>query len=191
VELPRSPPPWHALDVLKKFLGALGLREELEGSLEWPSSGWHYSFAPNGYDLIFPDSRRMEKRWPHFVALAEALCDSGSLEVVCAGSNADPKLSLADPRCHNLTGQTSLSELPALIGNARCVVANDSGPMHLSAALGRPTVALFGPTDPRRFGPYPPNGSHYRVLRSSDRQLSSLSVERVVRAVDELALSSF
>jgi ADP-heptose:LPS heptosyltransferase len=186
VDLPEYPPPWHALEILKKFLGKLELREELEGTLEWPSGDWHYSFAPKDYDLLFPDSRRPEKCWPHFVELADALCTRGSHAVVCAGSHVDQRLSLPHPRCHNLTGQTSLSELPALVRNARCVVANDSGPMHLAAALRRPTVALFGPTDLRCFGPYPTDNLRHRILYASDPQWSDLSVEHVTEAVLEI-----
>jgi heptosyltransferase-1 len=48
----------------------------------------------------------------------------------------------------------SLGELMTLLRNAACVVGGDTGPLHLAAALGTPTVALFGPTDPARNGPY-------------------------------------
>jgi heptosyltransferase I len=49
--------------------------------------------------------------------------------------------------------------LMALLRNAACVVGGDTGPLHLAAALGAPTVALFGPTDPARNGPYRGRGT--------------------------------
>ena len=54
----------------------------------------------------------------------------------------------------NLTGKTSLRELTGLLSKARGVVSCDTGPMHLAVALGTPTLGLFGPSNPRRTGPY-------------------------------------
>ena len=53
-----------------------------------------------------------------------------------------------------LAGKTNLKQLVALLERASLVVANDSGPMHIAAALGRPLVTLLGPTNPVRTGPY-------------------------------------
>ena len=58
------------------------------------------------------------------------------------------------PNVISLAGKTSLRELMALLSLADCVVTNDSGPMHISAALRRPLVALFGSTNPLRTGPW-------------------------------------
>jgi heptosyltransferase I len=58
------------------------------------------------------------------------------------------------PGVIDLTGQTALSELAALISRAALCIAHDSGPMHLAVALGIPVVALFGPSDPVWAGPY-------------------------------------
>jgi lipopolysaccharide heptosyltransferase I len=59
----------------------------------------------------------------------------------------------------NLGGETTLSELAALIRRATICVTNDSGPMHLAVALGRPVVSIFGPTDPLWIGPYRRDGA--------------------------------
>jgi heptosyltransferase I len=66
----------------------------------------------------------------------------------------------------NLGGRTTLRELAWLYRQASLVVTTDSGPMHIAAAMGTPVVALFGPTDPNRTGPYGPG---HRVVR---RELS-------------------
>ena len=54
----------------------------------------------------------------------------------------------------NLAGRTSVAQMIALVAGASVVVMNDTGPMHLAAALGRPLVTVFGPTSPVRTGPY-------------------------------------
>ncbi len=58
------------------------------------------------------------------------------------------------PGALNLAGKTTLPQLVALLQGASLVIANDSGPMHIAAALGRPLVAIYGPTNPARTGPY-------------------------------------
>ena len=60
------------------------------------------------------------------------------------------------------TGRTSLQQLAALLHEAQFLLTNDSGPMHLSVAAGTPVVALFGPTDPARIGPY---GAGHEVVQ--------------------------
>ena len=63
-----------------------------------------------------------------------------------------------------LAGETPLGTLAALLGRARLVLGADSGPLHLAAALGTPTLRLYGPTDPRRFGPWG-TPEHHRIAR--------------------------
>ena len=60
----------------------------------------------------------------------------------------------APQRCLDLTGRTTLPEMVEWVRLSELMVTNDTGPMHVAAALGRPVVALFGPTEPRRTGPY-------------------------------------
>lgn len=78
--------------------------------------------------------------------------------VVLAGSPSERVLCqrIADecPGAHNLAGETSVSGLAALIERASLSVTNDSGSMHLTVALHRPVVSIFGPTDPIWIGPY-------------------------------------
>lgn len=77
----------------------------------------------------------------------------GHVERIRAAMNADSV---------DLEGKTSLRELACLYRRAALVVTTDSGPMHIAAAVGTPTVALFGPTDPARTGPF---GAGHRVIR--------------------------
>jgi len=103
------------------------------------------------------------KRWParHFAALAAAV-RAGGWHVWLFGSPGDHEAAAEIPADQNLAGRTSLAQAVALLGLADAVVSNDSGLMHVAAALGRPQVALFGPSDPTRTGPH---NAAARVLR--------------------------
>jgi heptosyltransferase-1 len=109
------------------------------------------------------------KQWPSsaFAEVADQLQDKG-VRVVVIGSVAESHpastvLSHMRTSPIDLVGQTSIKEVIALLRRAHLLITNDSGPMHVAAALGTAVVALFGPTDPLRTGPYGPG---HRVLRS-------------------------
>jgi ADP-heptose:LPS heptosyltransferase len=77
----------------------------------------------------------------------------------------------------------SLDTLADTIRPARLFVGADTGPTHLAAALGVPTVALFGPTDPDRWGPIGPSVS---TIKSAKGRMDSLSAGEVVRAIADV-----
>jgi heptosyltransferase-2 len=95
------------------------------------------------------------KRWParHFAAVAAAKRAEG-WRVWLFGSAADREAAAAIPADENLAGRTGLDQAVALLSLADAVVSNDSGLMHVAAALGLPQVAVFGPSDPKRTGPH-------------------------------------
>ena len=160
----------HAIDILLQFLPPLGLEAKPGGPLRFPS----LAQADKADVLLCPESRRAEKVWPHFLELAETLTSAG---VSVSWIGQDPKN--LPPGITNLTHKPSIESLIANISAATVIVANDSGPMHLAAAMGRKVVALFGPTDPASFGPYPPNASRYAVLTAPDACLGNLTVDTV------------
>ncbi len=85
-------------------------------------------------------------------------------------------VAAAAPGSVNLAGETTLSELAALLARAAICVSNDSGPMHLAVALNRPVVCVFGPTDPLWAGPYRRDGAVLRAdLPCSPCYLRALS----------------
>jgi ADP-heptose:LPS heptosyltransferase len=131
--------------------------------------------------VMFPDSRRAEKCWGGFKQLTEmVLREDKSRKVVWAGSNYVHDRSAYPPaQFFNLTGNTSLVSLPALIKRADWVISNDSGPMHLAAALGVKVVGIFGPTDPRLFGPYPLTAPNNIVVQAPVGDLKLLSAKDV------------
>jgi heptosyltransferase-1 len=111
----------------------------------------------NEYVVIVPSARWETKRWSpqNFGVLISKL----SIPCVVTGSSADRQIiqqvmASSGGKGFNLCGKTSLKELVALIAGATAIISNDSGPMHIGAVLGVPVIALFGPTDPVRTGPY-------------------------------------
>lgn len=124
-----------------------------------------------------PGTRLPSKRWPaeRFAAIAERLIDEYGATVILIGAKSDaaitqqvraamraPTLALPHPlmgigegaRLIDLTGLLSIGQLGALYQKCVLMIGNDSGVMHLANAVGTPTVALFGPSDPRVYGPY-------------------------------------
>jgi len=121
---------------------------------------------------LIPCSRWPTKNWPvaHFVAAAQALRAATGATFFLAGAPEDRPACAAiaaalDAAAVDRCGQTTLVELGSLLQEMDLVISVDSGPMHLAAALGTPVLALFGPTDPRRTGPY---GPRHRVLTAAD-----------------------
>jgi lipopolysaccharide heptosyltransferase I len=119
--------------------------------------------------VLLPGARWNNKRWPveNFVELTRLMRGMGDLKFVVLGSGNERVLGEAiaekNPgRCLNLAGQTSLWEMIEWVRRGRLVISNDTGPMHVAAALGRPLLALFGPTNPRKTGPY---GQLNRVMQ--------------------------
>ena len=130
---------------------------------------------------MFPDSRRAEKRWTGFKLLTELILRSDrTRKVIWAGTGYVPdRGSFLPVQFLNLTGNTSLVSLPALLKRADWVISNDSGPMHLAAALGVRTLGIFGPTDPRVSGPYPLNSPTNVVVQAPVGDMKLLTAREV------------
>ena len=120
---------------------------------------------PRPWLVIAAGSRWLTKRWPaeHFAALArhaQAKLGGGVVTIGTAGELAISQAvlaSLAGPKL-DLTGRTTLPQLAALLSLCDAVLANDTGPMHLAAALGRPVIAPYTCTQVRLHGPYGQTG---------------------------------
>lgn len=150
------------------------------------------------------------KRWPHYhyAALAQQLIAKG-YQVSLFGSAKDEAVgeeirhSLTETErqyCINLAGKTSLPQAIDLISQCTAVVSNDSGLMHIAAALQRPLVAVYGPTSPEYTPPLTDkvkilrliSGGLIKVRKSKDSQegyhqsLIDIQPEMVITALDEL-----
>ena len=155
--------------------------------------------------LLNPHARWPTKKWSaeRWAALADRLVRERGAAVVVIGGPSEAAEGrrleqTAGQMLHDFTGRTTLLQCAALMEEADLVVTCDSGPMHLAAAVGTPVLALFGPTDPARTGPYGPG---HRVIRAGvecapclrrrcPREericMTALSVDRVFEAASEM-----
>ena len=157
------------------------------------------------YAVLMPGAARgASKMWPldHFEKLARMLLDQTELNLVFAGGGGDASacedlVSTLGDRAMSVAGKTSLQEWAALLKDAKLAVANDSGGMHLAAAVGVPVVGIYGITDPEKTGPL---AKRFKVVQNSTvksrdiardsdlaaEALASISPEQVFRAAREL-----
>ena len=166
--------PMHPVAHQQHLLNAAGVLLDGEALELWPSEQdaqrVERLLQEAGVDVTKPivglhvgGSRRWKtKRWApaRWAALCDRLTQQG-LQVVLTGSRADQPLGeqvlrAARTRPCVAIGQTRLMELACLIRRCQVYVTNDSAPLHIAAAMGTPTVALFGPTDPARHAPHSP-----------------------------------
>jgi heptosyltransferase I len=151
---------------------------------------------------IIPGSRWPAKCWSEngFIQIGRNLLME-NMGVMILGSAQERELceqvrSQIGAEAINLAGQTSLSEMIAAISLAKIVIGNDSGPLHVAAALGRPLVGLYGPTDPASVGPYGQmdhvlhfeQAGDYRNNEMTDRSstLQSLPAQKVWEKVKDV-----
>jgi ADP-heptose:LPS heptosyltransferase len=186
VPLPPGGKRSHALEILLQFCPVLGAKPELRGALRFRAVDTLKLKFTEGRGgtrpiVMFPDSRRAERRWTGFKQLTELILrNDRSVKVVWAGNVTVPdRGSFLPDQFLNLTGNTSLVSLPALIKRADWVISNDSGPMHLAAAMGVRTVAIYGPTDPRISGPYPLEASTNVVIQAPVGDMKLLTARDV------------
>ena len=164
---PRSPEGAHAVD---RYLTILSLlKVPIHWNFDWlaqsPSAAasvrqrWNPDLTR--WIVLLPGARWENKRWPveYFRDVIRRLSKTPNVRFVVLGSADDRALgqAIADAspdHCLDLTGKTSLQEMIEWIRLSSLVISNDTGPMHAAAALRKPVIALFGPTDPCSTGPY-------------------------------------
>jgi lipopolysaccharide heptosyltransferase I len=156
----------HAVDRYLKMARYVGC-DESDIRFPFPpfqsASAFH---ASDVYAVLVPGARWKTKRWPaaQFGRLASLL----NINTIIVGSKSDIDIadiivSLSNGKAVSFAGKTELVDLIDIMRKAQFVVSNDSGPMHIAAALGVPVIAVFGPTDPARTGPF---GEGHTVIRS-------------------------
>ncbi len=209
VAVPRPSAQTHAVDWYLEVVRRLGVTPHAE--LPWlaprplVAAGLEsrLGMSQRRWILLNPGARWWNKRWPA-ASFREALRRLATFyprhHFAILGGREDAEMATeilpgAPDRTINLAGSTNLGELVEIIRAAELIVTNDTGPMHIAAALGTPMIALFGPTNPNRTGPY---GRQADVLREplacspclsqtcrnnvQMECMTSLSVDRVVAA---------
>ena len=137
--------------------------------------------------LVNPGAGRPEKRWPRerFGELARRLTAETGIRVVVVwgpGEERDAEAIAAEGGATRAPS-TTLREMAALARRARLVIAADTGPLHIAAAVGTPCVGLFGPTSGVRNGPYGPD---HRVLQGAGGRITAIAVDTVLDAATGL-----
>ncbi len=123
-----------------------------------------------------PGMELTAKRWPleHFRELAQKLISKFGAQILLIGGPGDvalnqrlsAELDAPDGTVTDITGKTSIGELAAQLEQCDLFIGNDSSPMHLAAAVNTPVIAIFGPTSPQEYGPYPPDDpKHVAIWR--------------------------
>ena len=135
---------------------------------------------------IHPGGKEPAKRWPEesFAEVADHLADRLGAQVVISGTAEEMPVAqrVASAMRHRpflLAGKTSLGALGALMARMALVVTNDTGPSHLAAAVGVPSVILFGPTDPARWAP-PDRRTHRALWSGRGNPISCIPTELVL-----------
>ncbi len=95
------------------------------------------------------------KVWPSFPLLCRGLAEGGTALVACPGPGEEAACAASTPDARQLVG-LGLGAYAAVLAGARGAIANDSGPMHLAAAVGAPVIGIFGVSDPLRTAPRAP-----------------------------------
>ena len=176
----------HTVERQREQLEMAGIQHFPAPALGWLDADITRFALPARFALLIPGASpgRPAKRWPvaHFEALAAAL----DIPAVILGGPAEASLgaaiSKAAPTAHDLTGKTSFADIAALARRAAFCVGNDTGPTHLAAVAGCPTLALFGEdSDPALCAP---RGQLVAVLRR--QPLADLPVADVQAALEDL-----
>lgn len=189
---PLPEPGVHAADHLGRALGAGP--EPARPRIALPASARalrEAALARAGIDprarliALHPGAGSPAKRWParSWAELWRALGSGARPALVCGPADLEAARELARRIDAPLLAGLALLELAAVLGGCAALLGHDSGVSHLAAALGIPTLALFGPTDPAQWAP---RGPHVCVLRAPDGELAQLDPARVVRSAREL-----
>lgn len=189
---PAGAEPHHAIHILQGFPLALGLDPEVTFPLvlqPGPTVPWAPFFAgdPNLQFVVFTDSRGPAKEWPGFEGLTRLIWKHlpGSRVAWCAGQATAPESTPPEGRFLNLTG-CPFAEMIELCRQPSVFIGNDSGPMHLSAAMGNKVLAIFGPTSPLRFGPWPIGSPRTRAVQAPRGVLADLTPAAVLLQLERL-----
>jgi heptosyltransferase-2 len=170
----------HEVDYWLDVVGILGARHPGQPRLEllvtpddW---AWAELNAPAGGVLLVPGSGAysLARRWApeRFASVGQALADRHGLQpLVLSGLAPDEQAlthevaDLIGPAARIAPAAPTPQALGALVQRCRLVVANDGGVVHVATAVGTPVVAVFGPSNDRAWGPYPPDAPRHQVVR--------------------------
>jgi ADP-heptose:LPS heptosyltransferase len=170
----------HTRERLEGQLRAAGISAVPAPDLSWLAADISRFNLPARYTVLVPGAapHRPEKRLP-----AEKFREAAALamQVVVVGTKGEAELAQVIGGT-DLTGQTNFFELASIFRGAQLAIGNDTGPMHLAAALGTPCISLFSAaSDPVRAAPRYPDGGWPVILRA--KTLAELDVAQIIAAL--------
>ena len=179
----------HTQDRHREQLALAGINEVLHPDLSFMEGETRSFGLPPNYALIVPGSspKMKVKRWPskNFSYISKLLIKRGITPVLIGGTDDAETINAIQKTCCGtigLIGKTDIFQISSLARKAKICIGNDTGPMHLIALSGCPTVALFG------LGSFPdkaaPRGAHVKVLVNEN--LINLAVNEVQVAIADL-----
>ena len=170
----------HEVDYWLDVVGVLGARHpgtpRLELCVTPDDVSWAEHRIREGAVLLVPGSGAYStaRRWSpgRFAAVGRALWDRHGLTPLVLSGTAPDEVALAGEVAALIGAAASVvpaapspQALGALVRRCKLVVANDGGVVHVATAVGTPVVAVFGPSNDRAWGPYPPEDPHHQVVR--------------------------
>lgn len=179
----------HAVERHKETLKLLGITKLGHDDLSWIKPDTEFDIPGSAYALIVPGAApsRPQKKWPHqsYTELCGFLLNKG-IQPVLIGTKFEENIGrfilCKFPNVTNLIEKTSLMDLPHLGRNAKIIIGNDTGPMHIFGATNSPCLTLFSRfSDPLK---HRPRGASTHYLQTND--LESLSVESVQSKIGEI-----
>ena len=178
----------HTVDRQAEQLRMAGIAQVPPPDLDWLDADVSRFALPERYAVLVPggSQHRPGKRWPYYAALAQGLAGRGIAPVVI-GTAAETDLShniiAGVPSAIDLTGRTSILELAGIARRAVLAIGNDTGPMHVTAAVSCPSLVIFSAeSDPARCAP---RGAKVATIRRP--VLANLPVTEVLQEASELA----
>lgn len=179
----------HTRERQREQLEMAGIRVFPPPDLAWLTGRPKPDHLPERYAILAPGAapHRPAKRWPakRFGEIAALLAARGMTPVVIGSAQEAPLAATIRARASqaiDLAGRTALADLGPVLAGAACVIGNDTGPMHLATALGRPAIVLFsGASDPALTAPRYPDGAWPTIMQAPD--LADLTLERVAEAL--------
>jgi heptosyltransferase-1 len=165
--------------VIEQNLQLAGVRA---GSANWNAFPQDVGEQWTNKIVLLPGAGKPNKLWPveHFARLARRI---GSDALVVWGPGERERAEAIGAR---IAPPTNLRELAFILQHARAVIGGDTGPLHLAAALGTKVIGLYGPTNPRRNGPY---GQLHNCVNHFDttKWMESISVEEVMTILERIS----
>ena len=172
----------HVIDQNLELARRAGFSPPLHGGGGLKSALHRFPVPVPGYEnaiVLLPGAGKPNKIWPRFRELAQRIGPK-ALAVWGPGER-----DLAEATGARLAPPTNLRELAWILQKAEAVIGGDTGPLHLADALGTKLVGLYGPTDPRRNGPYH-QPQHVIDRFRSTKSMESISVEEVMNTLERV-----